>query len=326
MIHQYINHDGRLCTVDCAPQSRNDLVWIDLFCPTSSEVNVIDQMLGIVVPTRDKMEEIEISSRLYYEDGALFMTATLPAQVDGDDPLIAPVTFVLAHDCLVTVRYHDPRAFQAFPQRAAKTSMGCATAEGVLLALLEVTIDRLADILERAAREIDEISRDIFRPNSGAGRVGRSRNLQRVLESIGRVGDLTSGIRDCLVTLERLVSFYSANTRQQARIAKELRDRIRTLSRDTHSLTDHAGFLTQKITFMLDATLGMINIEQNGIIKILSVAAVVFLPPTLIASVYGMNFESIPELSWPFGYPMAIGLMIISAILPYLVFKRRGWL
>jgi magnesium transporter len=251
------------------------------------------------------------------------MTAMLPAQADGDDPQIAPVTFVLTGEYLVTVRYHEPRAFHTFPIRAQKVPMGCESADGVFVALLEAIVDRVADILERAGRDIDRLSRDVFR-NTG-GRPTRSQNFQEVLESIGRNGDLISNIRDSLVTLERLNGFLSHRNLVQ-KSAKELRERVKTLSRDVRSLADHAGFLSQKITLLLDATLGMINIEQNAIIKIFSVAAVVFLPPTLIASIYGMNFEYMPELNWPFGYPFAIGLMVLSAILPYVYFKRRGWL
>lgn len=330
MIRGYANDAGRLRLLDAPPESMlevgAELVWIDLLEPSDEEEAEIERLLGVDIPTREEMAEIEISSRLYHEDDALFMTATLPAQVERDEPIFAPVSFVLTPARLITVRYHEPRAFQTFPVRAAKTPMGCATGEGVLLALLEVTVDRLADILERAVRDIDGISHDIFRPATGPGRGARSRNLQAVLVSIGAVGDLTSGIRDCLVTLDRLVSFFGFGLGQRGKVPKETRERLRTLSRDIHSLTDHAGFVSQKITFLLDATLGMINIEQNAIIKIFSVAAVVFLPPTLIASLYGMNFEFMPELSWPYGYPFAIGLMIVSAILPYLFFKRRGWL
>jgi magnesium transporter len=326
MIRAFANDAGRLRPLEGPFEFRDDLVWVDLAQPTAVEEAEVERLLGVDIPTREEMSEIEISSRLYHEDDAIVMTATLPAQVDGDKPVFAPVSFVLTPERLITVRYHEPRAFQTFPVRAAKTAMGCANGEGVLLALLEVTVDRLADILERAVRDIDGISHDIFRPTGHPERSVRSRNLQAVLESIGAVGDLTSGIRDCLVTLERLVSFFGFGLGKRGKVPKESRERIRTLSRDIHSLTDHAGFLSQKITFLLDATLGMINIEQNAIIKIFSVAAVVFLPPTLIASIYGMNFEHMPELSWPFGYPLAIGLMVASAILPYQLFKRRGWL
>ncbi|HML30591.1 MAG TPA: magnesium/cobalt transporter CorA [Hyphomicrobium sp.] len=323
MIRGFLNEGGRLKAVEGASELSENLVWIDLINPTDVEENDLESRLGIDIPTKEEMEEIEISSRLYNEDGASFMTATLPAQADGDDPQMHPVTFVLAGTRLITVRYHDPRAFQTFPQRAEKVPMGCDTGEGVLVALLEAIVDRLADILERAGREIDGISRDIFQ-HKGA-KPTKSQDFQKVLESIGRKGDLTSNIRDSLVTLERLIGFLGQGAMQR-KSSKELRERIKTLSRDVRSLADHASFLSQKITFLLDATLGMINIEQNAIIKIFSVAAVVFLPPTLVASSYGMNFEHMPELEWLLGYPWAIGLMILSAIIPYVYFKRRGWL
>lgn len=323
MIRGFLNETGRLRQVDEVSELHEGLVWIDLVSPTDQEEDDLERQLGIDLPTKEEMEEIEISSRLYSEDGASFMTATLPAQADRDDPEMAPVTFVLSDQRLITIRYHEPRAFQTFPMRAQKVAMGCETGEGVLIALLEAIVDRLADILERAGRDIDGISRDIFQRKDT--KPTASRGFQAVLESIGRKGDLTSHIRDSLVTLERLVGFLAQGV-QQRKSGKEIRERVKTLSRDVRSLADHAGFLSQKITFLLDATLGMINIEQNAIIKIFSVAAVVFLPPTLIASIYGMNFEYMPELAWPLGYPFALGLMVLSAILPYLYFKRRGWL
>lgn len=298
-------------------------VWIDLVNPSSAEEAELEEKLALDIPTKEEMEEIEISSRLYTENGASFMTAILPANADGDDVDMHPVTFVLTPSHLVTVRYHEPRAFRTFPVRAEKVAMGCDTAEGVLIALLEAVVDRLADILERAGRDIDGISRSIFRKTSG--KPTKSADLQTIIESIGRKGDLTSNVRDSLVTLERLAGYLGQATLQQ-KSSKDARERIKTLSRDIRSLSDHSAFMSQKVTFLLDATLGMINIEQNAIIKIFSVAAVVFLPPTLIASIYGMNFEYMPELKWLVGYPFAIGLMIASAILPYVYFKRRGWL
>jgi len=318
-----MNEAGRLRQVDGVSDLHEGLVWIDLVSPTDEEEDGLERQLGIDIPTKEEMEEIEISSRLYHEDGATFMTATLPAQADRDDPEMAPVTFVLSGRYLITIRYHEPRAFQTFPMRAQKVAMGCETGEGVLIALLEAIVDRLADILERAGRDIDGISRGIFQRKNA--KPTASRDFQAVLESIGRKGDLTSHIRDSLVTLERLIGFLAQGVVQR-KSGKETRERVKTLSRDVRSLADHASFLSQKITFLLDATLGMINIEQNATIKIFSVVAVVFLPPTLIASIYGMNFEYMPELAWLLGYPFALGLMVLSAILPYLYFKRRGWL
>ncbi|WP_412052030.1 magnesium/cobalt transporter CorA (plasmid) [Hoeflea sp. Naph1] len=323
MKRAFANEAGRLKSLEAAGENLEKAVWIDLVNPTSDEEAELEQRLNVDIPTKEEMEEIEISSRLYTEDGAAFMTAILPANTDGDDVDMHPVSFVLTPTHLITVRYHEPRAFLSFPVRAEKVAMGCETAEGVLIALLEALVDRLADILERAGRDIDGISRSIFRKSTG--KPTKSAGLQDTIEKIGRKGDLTSNIRDSLVTLDRLVGFLAQGMLQR-KSSKDTRERVKTLSRDIHSLSDHAGFLTQKITFLLDGTLGMINIEQNAIIKIFSVAAVVFLPPTLIASIYGMNFQHMPELEWLVGYPFAIALMILSAILPYFFFKRKGWL
>ena len=303
-----------------ASQDLPSAIWIDLAEPSREEEAAVEDLLGHGVPTREEMDEIEISSRLYLEDGGAFMTAMLPAHADGDAPQMAPVSFVLTHDRLVTIRYHEPRAFRSFPPRAERTAMHLPDAETILIALLEAIVDRLADILERVAHEIDGVSRATFR---GTGKPRQ--DIRALLEEIGRKGDVTSNIRDSLLTLERLVGFLSIVPGQR-KASKENRERVKTLSRDVRSLLDHAGFMAQKVTFLLDATLGMINIEQNAIIKIFSVAAVIFLPPTLVASIYGMNFEHMPELDWLLGYPFAIGLMILSAILPYLYFKHRGWL
>jgi len=323
VIRRYLSADGRR-RLDARPGDAIDgIVWLDLLSPTAEEAAGLEAKLGVDLPTREEMEEIEVSSRLYYEDGAAFMTATLPAQADRDNPLMAPVTFVLTADRLVTIRYHEPRAFQTFPMRAEKVAMGCTNGEVVLVALLEAIVDRIADILERAGRDIDGISHDVFQHKEVMRTA--SRDFQAVLEAIGRKGDLISNIRDSLVTLERLIGFLGQATTHR-KSDKDIRSRVKTLARDARSLTDHASFLSQKITFLLDASLGMINIEQNAIIKIFSVAAVAFLPPTLIASVYGMNFQFMPELDWPWGYPLAILLMVVSAALPLWYFWRRGWL
>lgn len=323
MISAYSSDGGRLVLLEQGATSLEKVVWFDLLTPSREEEALVEQALGIGVPLREEMEEIEISSRLYLEDNAAYMTATLPAHTDTDDPHLAPVTFVLTGKRLVTVRYHEPRAFQTLATRAQRVAMGCHNGETVLIALLEVQVDRLADVLERISREVAQISKEVFQQRGS--KPTRSSSIQAILEAIGRKGDLTSNIRECLGSLGRMIGFLGQVT-VHSKADKDVRAHIRTLSRDCQSIIDHAGFLTQKVTFLLDATLGLINIEQNAIIKIFSVAAVVFLPPTLIASIYGMNFHFMPELSWPFGYPLAIGLMVISAISPFWYFRRRGWL
>jgi magnesium transporter len=229
----------------------------------------------------------------------------------------------LTGDQLVTVRYHEPRAFRSPPTRINRLAAGHYGSTLALVALLDIQVDRLADVLEKIARDINEISHGVFR-RSGSDPLGGS-DFQSILEAIGRKGDLTSSMLECLVSLERMFGFLSY-VLQHRKVDRELRDQVKTLTRDCRSLIEHADSLTQKVIFLLDATLGLLNIEQNAIIKIFSVAAVVFLPPTLIASVYGMNFSFMPELRWPFGYPLALLLMILSAALPLWYFKKRRWL
>ena len=322
MIHGYAVEEERLRALDAPFEALGRVVWVDLESPTAEETAAIEGALGIAIPTREDMEEIEESSRLYWENGAAYMTANLPSNVESDEPVLAPVTFILAGQRLVTLRYHDPRAFRTFSARAERVDMGCSDGPSALIALLEVTIDRLADILERIGREVEQLSRAVFRTRT-KGR-GPAPDYLAVLQGLGRHGDLLANVVDSLVTLERLVAFLSATNLKAA--SKDVKVRLKTMARDTRFLDDHASSLSQKLTFLLDATLGMISIEQNAIIKIFSVAAVVFLPPTLIASIYGMNFTVMPELGWAWGYPFAIGLMILSAVVSFGVFKSRGWL
>lgn len=307
-------------TVDTAPAKA---IWYDLLSPSPEELSALSDLLGIDLPSRAEMQEIELSARLYVEDGATFMTANVLSAVDTPDPIIAPLTFVLTDTAVVTLRYHDPKAIATFTQRAARTAMDCNTPERLLVSLLDAMVERLADVLEREGATLDRIARDIFRKDATAPRGGV--NLAAVLGEIGQRGELNSKLQESLVTFDRIAAFLSQLSLGRS-LPKTVRARVKSLSRDVKSLTDHAGLQAGKITFLLDATLGLVSIQQNGIIKIFSVAAVVFLPPTMIASIYGMNFDVMPELAWPFGYPFALGLMVLSAVLPYFYFKRRGWL
>jgi len=321
MIVAYTSDAGRLRPVADALANLDGIVWIDLLNPTADEETTLEAQLGVDVPTREEMQRLEVSGRQYKEEDAVFMTATLPARTDSDDLLMAPVAFVVVRGKLVTVRYHEPRAFRTFPQRAAEANLGCATGETVLIALLEATSDRLTDILERAEEEVDAISSSIFRSEL---QKSTSRDLKTTLQLIGRKGDLCSNIQMAVLSLQRSTSFFGQVLADRAD-AKDQRRHVKTLEHDLESLRAHASFTSQQVTFLLDASLGMINIEQNNIIKIFSIAAGVFLPPTLIASIYGMNFSFMPELRWQYGYALAWVLMLASALVPLWYFKRRGW-
>ncbi|MFN3313722.1 MAG: magnesium transporter CorA family protein [Hyphomonas sp.] len=332
MIRTFGNIDGRFVALGEDLEAFDNAVWIDLINPDKDEETAAERALGIDVPTIEEMSEIEISSRLYSDDGAHFMTAMVLSHTDGDNVLLSPATFILIGQRLVTVRYSEPRAVDAFIARCQKA--GAWSADALVAGLIEGLVARIGDLLERVGHELDDISGSIFAmpPPAAPGghynglqRPARPRNYRSVLELVGRKGDLLSKIRESLVSFQRLLA-YDMTVAAIRKPGDETDSRIKTLASDVQSLSDHTNFLTQKITFLLDATLGMINIEQTGIIKIFSVAAVVFLPPTLIASIYGMNFDIMPELAWPYGYPFALGMMLASAIVPYMFFKWRRWL
>lgn len=322
MIAAYSTKNGTLTPVPIAVDQKlpEDAIWIDALEPTADEENRIENMIGLDVPNREEMQEIEISSRLYQDAGALIMTATLIVGSDTDSPVSVPVTFVLAGHRLVTLRYADPLPFRAYAAQVQRQGAPCSTGEAVLADLLDAVVDRLADILERVQRDMDQLSLEVI----GAGNGRPDVDFKEVLRKIGREQGLTSRARESLVSIGRLVTFLSRPG--EGTLDESSGRSLETLSKDVVSLSDHASFLASSINFQLDATLGLINIEQNAIIKIFSVAAVIFLPPTLIASIYGMNFDFMPELTWRVGYPFAGLLMILSAVLPYWYFKRRGWL
>jgi magnesium transporter len=299
-----------------------EAVWIDLVSPTVGEDKLVEGLLGIAVPTREEMQEIEVSSRLYVENGARYMTATLMCQSDTATPKTTAVTFMLSKHRLCTVRYDDPRPFALVEHKLARACAPKVTGDNVLMDLLDAVIDRSADILERVAAEVDSVSRQIFEPDEAAAPT----SYNDILKALGRKGDLTSKVRESQVSVGRLLSFL-AHEAEALKWGKDMRAQIQSMQRDVISLTDHASFLSNKITFLLDAMLGVVNIQQNAIIKIFSIMAVVFMPPTLVASIYGMNFHGgMIELNWEYGYAWALGLMVVVAVLPIAFFKWKKWL
>lgn len=326
MITLYKCVDGRLDIIsDLSQYGADDIGWIDLLSPTAEEDAAVEAFLSLSIPTKEDMKDIELSARLYSEDGAEFRTMTAVSRVQIDDPVKTPVTFILASRFIVSVRYAELTAFKLYVQQATRKG-GCAhnQAEGIMLDILEAISDRVADALENLGNEIDFVSGEIFRSKKSTA-ARKTQHLQNAITKVGEKGELLNMLRESLATLSRLLSHHYTEQEDQ-NPNKIITQKISTLNRDVDSLNDHAAFLSGKMNFLLDATLGMINLEQNQIIKIFSIAAVVFLPPTLVASVYGMNFRNMPELEWAYGYPMAVGLMVISALIPLLFFKKRGWL
>jgi magnesium transporter len=299
-------------------------LWLDLYAPTAEETRAAEAFLGVTLPTKEEMEEIEASSRVYVEDDGLFMTTSIVSKTETEYPESASVTFVLAKNRLLTIRYSEPMPFNTFPARAERQSGMWSTADYLLVGILEAIVDRTADILERVGADVDSLSRESFdKPRHNQAL--EHKDFQQLLVRLGRQNDLIGKVRESLIGFSRILTFLT-QTFEGRPGGKELRSYNKTITRDVASLADHTNFLSNKVTFLLDAILGMINLEQNRIIKILSVATTIFLPPTVMASIWGMNFVHMPELGWTWGYPMALGAIIVSAVIPAIFFKWRGWL
>ncbi|MGA1800829.1 magnesium transporter CorA family protein [Rhizobium sp. HT1-10] len=301
----------------------DDVVWIDMVDPTREEEDKLEALLGIQVPTRDDLKDIEPSSRLYNEGGAVFLTASLVWRADSEVPSLTDVGFILVGNRLVTIRYANPKSFALFIAALHRIPEDMRSGAALLAKLMETIVDRTAEILEQAVARIDILSTHVF--GDKARKVRRPSNyLEDKLRDVAGHHRLVSKSRDSLMSLSRLLTFM--HTIPAVQQDRETKDLCRNVTRDVQSLSEHASFIAGNITFLLDASLGLINIEQNSIIKIFSIASVVFLPPTLVASVYGMNFEHMPELHSTFGYPASLLLMVVSAIVPFFFFRWKGWL
>ena len=319
-----------------------NIVWIDLIEPSVEEEKKVEKMLKIDTPTREEMDKIEVLSPFYKEDDSYYMTITSINKLDQDYPEGTAITFILTPKALVTLRYSRPRAFTSFSSRALRNSTLCKTPDLALEGLVESIVHGLADALDKTGTDIDQLLVDVFdKPSNIKERKkvlkkhisedednSSNPNLHytNLIKKVGRAGNLISKIKESLVSLNRMLIFFSQIDENRYLSKKDHRVRFRNLTREIMSLTEYANFLAQRNGFLLDATLGMINVEQNLIIKVFTVAAAVFLPPTLIASIYGMNFNHMPELDWQLGYPFALVLIVLSAVLPYYYFKRKDWL
>jgi magnesium transporter len=309
--------------VDPGEEPPADAAWVDLHQPTFEEDRIAERFLKAPIPTREESEEIEFSSRFYAEDGAVFMTASVITGVDVGEPALASFTIAVGDNRVATVRYDELRALRQFVSRAQKPGGACTTTPAVFLGIIEAIVDRTADVLERISKDVDRINQEVFSRETEARQ--RGRELRGLIERIGSQGDLAAKTRESLASLERLVQ-YAGLALPPVYDKGANRARLKLLARDIRSLEDHVDFLSNKITFLLDAILGLISVQQNEVISVLTLAATFFFPPTLIGTIYGMNFDFMPELDWMIGYPLALILMVLSALIPYIYFKRRGWL
>jgi magnesium transporter len=321
-----LSHAGEIAVDLSADKLPANIGWIDLFNPTKEEITFIERAAGLKVPGRDKLVEIESSSRLHIEDGALYLSMpTIFRQ--GDMVGRTPLGFLLTPKILVTVRFEELKAFADVRERLAAKDRDCSGPVGIFVSILEAIVDRTADVLEHVEAKLDEISDLIFREEAAPDRSqapGRETvRLKGILRQVGRSGDMTSNIRDCLLGIGRIVPYVENHGNDW--ISSENKQRLAVVKQDVASLDDYKTHLTDKIQFLLDATLGLTNIDQNNIFRILTIVSVVGIPPTLIAGIYGMNFKIMPELNWEFGYPIGLAVIALSGIIPLIWFKVKGW-
>ncbi len=307
-------------------QSGGKTVWVDLFNPTNAEIGEACTKYGLDIPPREKLEEIEFSSRLQYEDDAFTISVPVtPHKKSGDgEDETTPLGFVLSRDLLVTVRFAQLHTFDAITQRVKRRER---SAPDIFLVILEAMIDYGADRLEELRAEALRISQRIFHKNMQQlqkNKVARiNRMLRDTLVEIGDIGERLSYIRDTLLVLQRAVPFVAEHG--DGWLESQVKARLKMAAADVQSLNEYEVHLTDKLQFLLDADLGFITTEQNDLFKIMTIWSVVGIPPVLVAGVYGMNFHFMPELSWPWGYPFALVLIAVSALLPLLWFRHKGW-
>src|SRR5690242_7849710 len=316
--------DGRTINAELE-RIPDEASWIDLEEPTNDEERLVERCIGVNVPTQDESAEIEPSSRLYEKNGALYMWVSGLRGDDETHPTTTPTSSVLAGNRLVTVRYATPKPVRTFENHARRDLELVRDGPTALVRLLDAIIDRLADEIERVSTTMEQLSQEIFTEQQDERRIPAAR-LTALLTRIGRTQTLLTKIRYSAVSTVRMLSFFGGSNLVHDNEQKELRHHVTSLTSDVTSLSEHASFLSDNLTFLLDASLGLISIEQNAAMKLFSWAAVIFLPPTLVAGIFGMNFHYMPELNWRYGYPFSLVLMLVTAIGPYLYFKKRGWI
>ncbi|MBV9996508.1 MAG: magnesium transporter CorA family protein [Caulobacteraceae bacterium] len=300
-------------------------VWLDLTDPNEAERSLVEDHAGVRLPTRSELAEIEQSSRLAYRDGVLRLTAPVIAKADTDHPSLSEVGLILTARLLITVRYDHLKSFEAAADKIDAEGPP-ASGPDAFITLLEAFVDRQADLLEEARARLDQISHRVFRRSTAdplrarlSGGVMRER-----LQTLGRIGERISMIRESLLAVERMVPFALDSAKDW--FAGDLGVRLKGVREDIGSISLFEEHLLGKVQFLLDAVLGFISIEQNDIFKVLTIASVVGIFPTLVVGWYGMNFHNMPEFGWRYGYQFGIAAIVLSTIAPLLWFKWRGWL
>lgn len=320
MIITYLNQNNKIersTEVILDPST----LWIDLVNMSREEEKLIENFLGIDIPSKEEMEQIEVSRRLYVENDATYFIMSL-INHNITSIINHSVTFILFNNLLITVRYNEElKSFNSFGQKLVKNQNNYIEAKEIFLELLTIIIEILADILQDVRQNIDKLNREIFLTDTSAE---EKTNYAEVLKKIGQQGNFLSKTEESILSINRVIN-YSQQSNKFAKNEPQIL-RLATMLADLNSIAEHANFLSGSITFLLEALLGIIQLEQSNIVKLVSIVSLIFLPPTLIASIYGMNFEIMPELKQWLGYPITLLIMLISGWLPYKICKKKKWL
>lgn len=309
---------GAVLREDSAPENKKNAmdsaIWIDAHDPSDEEREELNTFLRTELPESDDVDEIEFSARYFQDSAGLHVHSLFLAPGEGGRHNTATVAFILQDKRLLTVREGDLADFRLLRMRARRGQVHVSSSQDLLITMFEQKVENLADALEDIHRKLEDVSHMVLEDSDA--------ELEDAIERLAKLEDSNGKIRLCLMDTQRSISFLQRHLREHF----ELQETAREIKRDVDTLMSHTAFLFDKINFLMDSTQGFISIEQSQIIKTFSIAAVVFLPPTVVASVYGMNFDIMPELHWRFGYVWALGIMVLSGIAPYWYFKSKDWL
>ena len=316
MINCYIKKQHRLTVVEGVEylnniEDRKSVIWIDMFTPTLQEVKTVENIFSIEFPTKQESEEIELSSR-YWEEGNRIEINSYFLINDKKDPVNETVSFILQDDLLISVRYKKLASFDASIKKLLSSPREYRTGYSIFSQIIDIRIDTDADIIEELNRDIAAIRKQAFNDDV---------ENEDLLEQMSAFENLNMKIRENLTDKQRIL-----NSLLKSQKISDDKSELPIMLKDIRSLIDHTNFNFERIDYLQNIFIGLLSVEQNKVIKIFTIVNVIFLPPTLVASIYGMNFEIMPELSWDYGYLFSVGVMILSAITPLIIFRKKGWI
>lgn len=294
-------------------ESLASALWVDVYEPTEDERDTLNNFLRAELPESDDVEEIEFSARYFQDSAGLHVHSLFLSPAEGRHTTVT-VAFILQPQRLITVREGELIDFRLLRMRARRGQVLASSPQELLINIFEQKVENLADVLEDIHRKLEDVSHLVLEDNDS--------ELEDAIDKLAKLEDSNGKVRLSLMDTQRSISFMQRHLREHF----ELQETAREIKRDVDTLMSHTAFLFDKINFLMDSTQGFISIEQSQVIKTFSIAAVVFLPPTVVASIYGMNFDIMPELHWKFGYIWALVIMVLAGIAPYWYFKRKGWL